>query len=311
MSVRATRWPRAAATVAALLAGVVALVGCTADVDVTVNADGKVDTSLDVRIDADDPNKDLIKELAAGLGQATGAGSNGECTDSTADGVVVIACTTPPFDADIPADETAGIRVTEEDGRVLLRLWSDEEVDGGGWFDTSAVTTNLTITMPGEIDVAEMNGNALDTQGDTVTVSMTGVEPFDVVVTTAATDTPRVTSPATWQVLCSDEVVKRMSELPTHPGPHDSPGVQMVDLVQTIQARCARGAPEVLPRPPSPPRRHHRCRVASTTSRRTYRPRGTIRRSSPPRRRRSSARVAAFRRATRGLDAAPNLTRRR
>ncbi len=196
MSVRATRWPRAAATVAALLAVVVALVGCTADVDVTVNADGKVDTSLDVRIDADDPNKDLIKELAAGLGQATGAGSNGECTDSTADGVVVIACTTPPFDADIPADETAGIRVTEEDGRVLLRLWSDEEVDGGGWFDASAVTTNLTITMPGEIDVAEMNGNALDTQGDTVTVSMTGVEPFDVVVTTAATDTPRVTSPA-------------------------------------------------------------------------------------------------------------------
>jgi len=135
--------------------------------------------------------------------------------------------------------------------------------------------------------------------------------PLACAVSLARRATPRVTSPATWQVLCSDEVVKRMSELPTHPGPHDSPGVQMVDLVQTIQARCARGAPEVLPRPPSPPRRHHRCRVASTTSRRTYRPRGTIRRSSPPRRRRSSARVAAFRRATRGLDAAPNPTRRR
>ena len=67
---------------------------------------------------------------------------------------------------------------------------------------------------------------------------------------------PRVTSPATWQVLCSDEVVKRMSELPTHPGPHDSPGVQMVDLVQTIQARCARDTPEARPRcsrdPPHP-----------------------------------------------------------
>ena len=88
-------------------------------------------------------------------------------------------------------------------------------------------------------------------------------------------------------------------------------GRSRADNPGEMRPRYARGAPEVLPRPPSPPRRRHRCRVASTTSRRTYRPRGTIRRLSPPRRRRSSARVAASRRATRGLDAAPSPTRRR